>query len=117
MEYKRARGQCWSSTSWGAHYSQTAHPSKDAVTAGRLPNGSLVTCFAAVIGADEEQATGKLHIPQAAQAADEAWQQTVQGYNGPTVTNTTVAEIEQSSSASQDEDDDDSLLLLLREAD
>ena len=43
---------------------------------------------------------------KAAQAAEEAWQQTVQGHNGPTVTNPTVLEIEQSSSASQGDDDD-----------
>ena len=52
---------------------------------------------------DEDKATAKLYIQKAAQAADESWQQTVQGDNGPTDTNPTVSEIEHSSSASQDE--------------
>ena len=37
---------------------------------------------------------------KASQAAEESWQQTVQGHNVPTVMNPTVSEIEQSGSAS-----------------
>ena len=44
---------------------------------------------------------------KAAQAGDEAWQQTVDGHNGPSVTNPTVSELEHPSSASQDDDGDD----------
>ena len=54
---------------------------------------------------DSEKATAWLYLQKAAQAADESWQQTVHGHNGPTVTNPTVSEIEQSGSASQDDDD------------
>ena len=56
---------------------------------------------------DEDKATAKLYIQKAAQAADEARQQTAEGQNGPTVTNQTVSEIEHSGSASQDDDDSD----------
>ena len=89
---------------------------QDAVMAGLLPEQPLVTRLAAVGEAattanleahdDEDKATAKVYSRKAAQAADEAWQQTVQGHNGPTVTNPTVSEIEHSSSASQDVDDD-----------
>ena len=47
-----------------------------------------------------DRATAKLYFQKAAQAADEAWQQTV-------VTNPTVSELEHPSSASQDDDDED----------
>ena len=40
----------------------------------------------------EEKATAKLYIQKAAKAADEAWLQTVEGHNGPTVTNATVSQ-------------------------
>ena len=43
---------------------------------------------------------------KASQAADESWQQTVQGHNDPSVMNPTVSEIDQSGSASQEDDDD-----------
>ena len=92
---------------------------QDAATAGLLPKQSLVTRLDAVIEAavtaclvaldDVERATAKSYIQKAAQAADESWQQTVQGHNGPTATNPTVSEIEQSSFASQDDDDDTEL--------
>ena len=36
---------------------------------------------------DEDRATAKLYVKKAAQAADEAWQHTVDGYNEPIVTN------------------------------
>ena len=55
----------------------------------------------------EDQAMAKLHVQKAAQAADEAWQQTVDGHNGPVVTNPTVSELEHSGSASHNEDSDD----------
>ena len=55
----------------------------------------------------EDRATAKLHLQKAAQAVDEAWQQTVDGHSGPAVTNPTVQEFEHPSSASQDDDDDD----------
>ena len=90
---------------------------QDAVMAGLLPKRPLVTSLAAIIEAatttylealdDEDRATAKLYVQRAALAGDEAWQQTVEGHNGPTVTNPTVSEIEQSSSASRDDDDDD----------
>ena len=74
---------------------------QDAVTSGRLPKRLLVTRFDVVVEAatdvyfealdGEEKATAKSYIQKAAQAADEAWQQTVQGHNGPTVTNPTVS--------------------------
>ena len=40
-----------------------------------------------------------------AQAADEAWQQPVQGHNGPTITNPTIPDVEQSGLTSQHDDD------------
>ena len=49
----------------------------------------------------------KLYVQKAAQAADEAWQQTIDGFHGPSVTNPTVSELEHPGSASQDEDSDD----------
>ena len=55
----------------------------------------------------KDKATAKLYVQKAAQAPDEARQQTVEGHNGPAVTNPTVSETENSSSASQDDDDDD----------
>ena len=89
----------------------------EAVTAGLLPKQPLVTRLGVVEAATtanlealdgEEKATGKFYIQKAAQAADEAWQQTVHGHNGPTVTNPRVSESAQNSSASQDDDGDDS---------
>ena len=90
---------------------------RDAVAAGLLPEQPLVARLAAVVEAattthlqaldDEDKASANLYIQKAAQAADEAWQQTAEGHNGPTVTNPTVSEIEHSSSASQDDDDSD----------
>ena len=75
-----------------------------AVTAGFLPKQPLETRPDAVIGAatstyfealdDEDSATAKLYVQKVAQAADEAWQQTVDGHNGPFVTNLTGSELE-----------------------
>ena len=80
---------------------------QDAVWAGLLPEHLLETRLAAVFETatsthlsvldDEDQATAKLYVQKAAQAADEAWQQTVSGLQGPGAT----------SSASQEEDGDD----------
>ena len=44
---------------------------------------------------------------KAPQAAEEAWQQTNGGLQGPGVTNPTVSDLEHHSSASQDEDSED----------
>ena len=58
---------------------------------------------------DSEKPTAKLYIQKPAQAADESWQRTAQGQNGPTVMPPTISEVEQSGSASEDEDDDSEL--------
>ena len=89
---------------------------QEAVMACFLPKQSLETRLAVIIDTatttypealdDEDKATAKLHVQRAAQAADEAWQQTIEGDNGPVVTNPTVSELEHPSSASQDDDDD-----------
>ena len=78
---------------------------QDAVTAALLPKHPLETRPVAVIDTatttylealdDEDKATAKLYVQKAAQAAEEAWQQTVEGHNGPVVTNPTVSELEQ----------------------
>ena len=119
MGYKRAQ-DITSPAHLGAFIAATPRilaMTQDAVMAGLLPKQPLVTCLAAMIEAatttylaahhDEHRATAKLFVQRTAWAGDEAWQQTVEGHNGPTVTNPTVSEIEQSSSASQDDDDDD----------
>ena len=49
----------------------------------------------------------KLYVQKAAQAEDEAWQQTMGGLLGPSGTNPTVASLEHPSSASKEEDSDD----------
>ena len=82
-----------------------------------LPKQPLETRLAAVIetvtsthlGAldDDDKATAKLYVQKAAQAADEAWQQTIGGLQGPSVTNSTVSALEHPSSASQDKDSED----------
>ena len=43
---------------------------------------------------DEDRATANLYFQNAAQAAEEAWQQTSGGLQGPIVTNPTVAALE-----------------------
>ena len=53
----------------------------------------------------DEQATLKLYVQKAAQAAEEDWQQTVAGLHGLGVANPTIASLEHP--ASQDEDSDD----------
>ena len=77
---------------------------QDAVTVGLLPKQPLESCPAAVIETatstyleapdGEDRATAKLHVQKAAQAVDESWQQTVDGHNGPVVTNATASELE-----------------------
>ena len=69
---------------------------QDAVWAGLLPEHFLETRLTAVIEAatttylsaldGDEQATAKLYVQKAAQAADEAWQQTIERLQGPGVT-------------------------------
>ena len=63
------------------------------------------TCLSALDS--DEQATAKLYVQKAAQAADEAWQHTVQGLQGPGATSQTIAPLEHPSSASQEEGEDD----------
>ena len=55
----------------------------------------------------DDQANAKLCVQKAAQAADEAWQQTSGGLHGQGITNPTIASLQHPSSASQDEDSDD----------
>ena len=84
---------------------------QDAATAGLVPKQPSAALLDASIEAatavyleainGSEKPTGKF---QSAQAADESWQQTVHGRNGPTGTNPTVSEIKQSCVASQDLD-------------
>ena len=81
---------------------------QDAVWAGLLPEHLLETRLTAVIEAaasthlsgldDDDQATAKLYVQKAAQAADGAWQQAIGGLQGPGVTNPTVALLEHPSS-------------------
>ena len=93
---------------------------QDAATAGPIPKQPLLARLDALTEPatavylealdGSETPTAQLYLQKATQAADESWQQTVLGHNGPTVTNPTVSEIEQSGAASQDDDDDDSEL-------
>ena len=91
---------------------------QDGVTAGLPLKQSLETRLAAVIETatstclralddEEDKATAKLFVQKAAQAADEAWEQTIAGLQGPSVTNPTASVLEHPSSASQDEDSED----------
>ena len=85
--------------------------------AGHLPEQILETRLSEVIETatstdlstldSDEQATVKLYVQKAAQVADEAWQQTIAGLQGPGVANPTIAPLEHPSSASQEEDSDD----------
>ena len=94
---------------------------------GALPQGGVTACIlpkhlqesrlAAVIETalsacldaldDEDKATAKLYVQKAAQAADEACQQTIGGLQGPGVTYPTVSALEHPNSASQGEDSED----------
>ena len=91
---------------------------QDGVTARLLPKNLLETRLAAVIETalstyldaldDEDKATAKLlYVQKAAQAAEEARQQTFGGLQGPSVTNPTVADLEHPSSTCQDADSED----------
>ena len=74
---------------------------RDAVWAGLLPEQILEARLSEVIETatstypsaldNDEQATAKLYVQKAAQAADEAWQQTIAGLQGPGVANPTTA--------------------------
>ena len=55
---------------------------------------------------DTETPTARVYLQKAAQAADGSWQQTIQGHSGPTITNPTAADIEQSGPSSQQDDED-----------
>ena len=89
---------------------------RDAVLAGLLPEQLLETRLSEAIETatstslsaldNDEQATARLFIQKAAQAADESWQQTVSGQQGPEVANPTIASVKHPSSASQEEDSD-----------
>ena len=86
---------------------------QDAVTAGVLLlearlDAVIATATSTYLEAldDEDRITAKLYVQKAAPAADETWQQTVDGHTGPVVTNPTVSELEHPSSASQDDDSD-----------
>ena len=70
---------------------------QDAVLAGLLLQHPLQTRLAA----DEDRATAKLYVQKAAQAADEACQQTIWVQHGPSVPHPTVSDLERPSSASQ----------------
>ena len=88
---------------------------RDGVLAGLLPGQLLETrlvietATSAYLSAphNDEQATARLFIQKAAKAADESWQHTVSGQQGPRVAAPTIASLEHPSSASQDEDSDD----------
>ena len=90
---------------------------RDAVWAGLLLEQILEARLSEVIEAatsaalsaldSDEQATGKLYVQNAAQAADEEWQQTVGGLQEPSVANPTIASLEHPSSTSQEEEDSD----------
>ena len=99
------------------HSSQPAHPGdprwSHSWPAAETPPGRLAavieTATSTYLGAldDGNQATAKLYVQKAAQTADEAWQQTIGGLQGPGVTNPTIAPSNIPHSASQDEDSED----------
>ena len=77
---------------------------RDAVWAGLLPEPILEERLSEVIETatstylssldNDEHAAAKLHVQKAAEAADEAWQQTISGLQAPGVANPTVASLE-----------------------
>ena len=89
---------------------------QDALTAGLVLQQPLEARLDAVIATatstclealdEEDRATAELYVQKAAQAADEAWQQTVGGLQGHSVANPTMSDLEHPSSASHDEDSD-----------
>ena len=90
---------------------------QDALTAGLVLQQPLEARLDAVIATatstclealdEEDRATAELYVQKAAQAADEARQQTVGGLQGHSVANPTMSDLEHPSSASHDEDSDD----------
>ena len=55
---------------------------------------------------DFEKPTAMLYLQKEAQAANDTWQQTIQGHNGPTIMNPKVPHVEQSGPSSQHGDED-----------
>ena len=53
---------------------------------------------------DSEEATANLHLQEATRAADEAWEQSVQGHHGPSVAGPTITDVEHADPTSQDDD-------------
>ena len=87
-----------------------------AVLAGLLPKQRLETRLAVVIETATSTnldglSTTRLYVQKAAQAAEEAWQQTIGWLQGPSVTNPTTSDFGHPSSASRDEDSEDMDLL------
>ena len=97
---------------------------RHAATASILPEQRLLVRLATLVGTasatffvaldDPENLTTKSYLQKAAQAAEESWQQAVKGYNGPTITNPTVPDIEQSAHSSQHDDDSEPTFAPLR---
>ena len=84
---------------------------RDAVLAGLLPEQLLEsreTATSTYLSAldNDEQATARLFIQKAAQAANESWQHFV-SVQGPGVAGLTIASLGHPGSASQDDDSDD----------
>ena len=87
---------------------------RDAVLAGLLPEQLLETRLSEVIETatstylsaldNDEQATARLFIQKAAQAADGSWQHTVSGQQGPGVAGPTIASLGHPGSATQEDD-------------
>ena len=90
---------------------------RDVLLAGLLPEQLLETRLSEVIETatstylsaldNDEQATARLSIQKTAQAADESWQHTSSGQQGPGVAGPTIASLGHPGSASQDDDSDD----------
>ena len=71
---------------------------RDATTGGLLSEQPFVARFETVSADfldDSERRTAHLYLQKAVQTADDAWQQIVQGHNGPAIANPTTAEVEQ----------------------
>ena len=79
---------------------------QDAAAAGLLSKQPLETRLDAVVETatsdnldaldSEDQAMAKLYVQKAAQTANEAWQQAIDGNNGPNVMNPAVSELKHS---------------------
>ena len=79
---------------------------RNAAPVGLLPEQPLLARLDAVVEPPSSAPLKTLGTKKAAQAADEAWQQTVQGDTGPTLTNPTIPDVEQTGLTSQHDDDD-----------